>query len=134
LGGDVPARAESNPSAPLPPDQRFKIIRAEVKGGKRLAGGIKIAVTGKVKADERFVSATVTPMTGGWVKLTPTEPLPAGEYAVAEMLGHEGMNLYVWDFGVNPSAPANASAWKPDPHDLKKTADAPEDLKKRQQQ
>jgi len=91
--------------APLPPNDRFKIIRAEVKGGKRVAGGIKVAVYGKVKTDERFVASTVTPMTGGWVKLTPTEPLSPGEYALAEMLGKEGMNLYVWDFGVNPAAP-----------------------------
>jgi hypothetical protein len=114
--------------------ERFKIIRTEVKGGKRVAGDIKVAVYGKVKTDERLVAATATPMTGGWVKLTPTEPMPSGEYAVAEMLGKEGINLYVWDFGVNPSAPANASAWKPDPHDLEKKPDNPVDLKKREKQ
>jgi hypothetical protein len=102
--------------APLPPaEERFKIVRAEIKGGKRIAGAIKIApMRGKVKADERFIPTTATPMSGGWIKITPKDPLPTGEYAIVEMLGKEGMNLYVWDFGVSPNAAANASAIKPD--------------------
>jgi len=113
--GTAPAKGEL---APLPPAERFKIVRAEIKNGKRIAGGIKIAPYGKVKADERFVPATVQELSGGWVKVSPRDPLPTGEYAVAEMLGKEGMNLYVWDFGVNPSAPANASALKSDEKDV----------------
>jgi hypothetical protein len=116
---------------PPPAVERFKIVRAEIKNGKRIAGAIKIAPYGKVKADERFVPATVQELTGGWVKVSPQQPLATGEYAIVEMLGKEGMNLYVWDFGVNPTAPPNASAWKADAHEEKKTPDAPEDLKKR---
>ena len=133
-GAPATAQAATGEPPPLPPTERFKIIRTEVKGGKRVAGAIKIAVTGKMKTDERFVAATVTSMTGGWVKLTPTDPLANGEYAIAEMLGKEGMNLYVWDFGVNPAAPANASAWKPDPTEVQPKTEQPGDLQKRDKQ
>jgi len=128
VGSGEPAPLASSNS------DRFKIIHVEVKGGKRVAGAVKIAVTGKMKTDERFVAATVTAMAGGWVKLTPTEPLAAGEYAVAEMLGKEGINLYVWDFGVNPAAPANPFTWKPDPAEAQPKTDQPAELQKREKQ
>jgi hypothetical protein len=121
--------ADGDP-APVPVSDRYKIIRLEGKGGKRIAGAVKVAVTGKMKTDERFVASTVTTMTGGWIKLTPIEPLTPGEYAIAEMLGKEGMNLYVWDFGVNPKAPVNAQAWKPVEETTPKS-DQPADLQKR---
>jgi len=123
------------PPPPLPPaGERFKIIRVQVKGGKRIAGGVNVAVTGKMKTDERFVASTVTTMIGGWVKLTPAEPLATGEYALIEMLGKEAMNLYVWDFGVNPAAPANAGTWKPDPTEAQPKTEQPADLQKREKQ
>ena len=130
-GAPATAQAAGEPS-PLAPADRIKIIRVQSKGGKRVAGAVKTAVTGKTTTDERFVAATVAAMTGGWVKVTPIDPLPNGEYAVAEMLGKDSINLYVWDFGVNPSAPANASAIKPD--EVKHRSDQPEELKKREKQ
>ncbi len=135
LNDSAPATAQAaTGEPPLAPTERFKIIRVEAKGGKRAAGAVKVAVTGKTKTDERFVAATVTSMTGGWVKLAPTEPLAAGEYAVAEMLGKEGINLYVWDFGVNPAAPANAFTWKPEPTEAQPKTDQPAELQKREKQ
>jgi len=122
--------ATTNEPPPPAPADRFKIIRLEVKGGKRVAGAVKVSVKGTTKTDERFIPSTASPMTGGWMKITPIDPLPTGEYAVAEMLSKDGMNLYVWDFGVNPAAPANAQAWKPEATEPQK-AETPKDLQKR---
>jgi hypothetical protein len=112
---ETPAVAKPKEPEPLPPQDRFRIVRLEAKGDKRIVGEIKIAVYGKITQDAKFVPTTAQPMTGGWVKVTPTESLASGEYAVVEMVGKEGMNLYVWDFGVNPNAAANTVAFKPDP-------------------
>jgi hypothetical protein len=94
---------------------RFKIVRMQSKQDKRIVGAIKIAVYGKVSQQQNLVPSRAELIPGSqWVKVTPDARLAPGEYAVVEMLGDEGMNLYVWDFGVNPSAPANAGAWKPE--------------------
>ncbi len=97
---------------------RFRIVRAEVKGGKRILGDFKRQVTGKVTQEQHLVKTTATRVSGGWLKITPTESLAPGEYVLVEMMtqegsGKEGMNLDVWGFGVNPKAPANANPWKP---------------------
>jgi hypothetical protein len=106
------------PQQPAVPVDRFRIVRTDVKGGKRILGDVKRQVTGKVSQEQHLVKTTITRVSGGWLKLTPTESLAPGEYALVEMItqegaGKQGMNLYVWDFGVNPKAPANANPWKP---------------------
>jgi hypothetical protein len=102
------------PEGAIVPFNRFRIVKVEVKGGKRIVGDVKRQVTGKVSQEQHWVKTTISSVTGGWLKLTPTESLAPGEYALVEMMGKEGMNLYLWDFGVNPKAPANPNPWKPD--------------------
>ncbi len=122
------APRSDNPQKPQQPQQpqqasvpfdRFRLVHAEVKGGKRIVGDVKRSVTGKVSQDEKLVKTTITRVNGGWFKVTPTQPLQPGEYVLVEMMGAEGMNLYVWDFSVNPKAPANTNPWKPDPKETK---------------
>jgi hypothetical protein len=110
----LPAQPISQPQQPSVPFDRYRIIRADVKGNKRILGDVKRQVTGKISQEQHLVKTTVNRLTGGWLKITPIEALVPGEYALVEMMGKEGMNLYVWDFGVNPKAPANANPWRPE--------------------
>jgi hypothetical protein len=47
---------------------------------------------------------------GGVFRFTLGQELTPGEYAVAEMIQDHGASLYVWDFGVDGSAGAGATA------------------------
>jgi hypothetical protein len=117
---DAPRVEAQKPEQPQQPVQaivpfdRFRIVRVQVKSGKRIVGDFKRTATGKVTQQQSAVKTTIDKVSGGWLKLTPTEPLTPGEYAVIETKGKDGMNLYLWDFAVNPNAPANANPWKPE--------------------
>ena len=118
----------SSPQQPQQPEQpwdRFHIVRLQSKKGKRIVGDIKISPLGKSSQEENLVLTNSQRLTGGWVKITPAAALEPGEYAVVEMLGKDGINTYVWDFGVNPAAPANAIAVKPEPPALQSQPDQP---------
>ena len=94
---------------------RFRLVRVAVKKDTRIVANLKITFTGKASQQSVSVPANVEKLgTGEWVKLTPAQDLAAGEYAVVEMLDPQEMNLYVWDFGVNPNAPANPDTLQPD--------------------
>jgi hypothetical protein len=95
-------------------NDRFRLVRLAVKKDTRLVGTAKVSMGGKVSQQAAFLPAKVEKLgTGEWIKLVPAQDLPQGEYAVVEMLTPEEMNLYVWDFGVNPSAAANPNTWQP---------------------
>jgi len=99
---------------PMVPYDRFRILRVETKGNKRIVGDVKRQVTGKISHEQHQIKTTITDLRGGWLKLTPSENLTPGEYALIEMAEKGAMNLYVWDFGVNPKAAGNPNPWKPD--------------------
>jgi hypothetical protein len=127
---DAPRAEPERPQQPaqaIVPFDRFHIVRVKVKGGKRSLSALKRNATGKLSQDQDFVNTTLDRISGGWFKLTPTHDLEPGEYVLVEIQGNEGMNLYLWDFGVNPNAPANANPWKPEVKDEMKDKDEVKD-------
>lgn len=118
----------------IPPKavDRFRFIRLNSKKDSRIVGDVKVTITGKTTQEQTFIPAKGELLGGGWVKISPEQDLAPGEYAVAEMLGEKEMNLYVWDFGVNPMAPPDASAWKPEENVPTQAPKTPPKLEKRQ--
>jgi len=99
-----------------PPTDRYRVVRTVVKKDARVVGNVKVSVGGKASEQLSFLPVSVSKLgTGQWIKLIPSQDLAAGEYAVVEMLTPTEMNLYVWDFGVNPNAPVNPNTWQPVP-------------------
>lgn len=106
----------NKPSPELNRPDRFKIVRVQQKKDGRVVSTVKISLTGKVSNQEDVVPTNGEVVNGGqWLKVTPDHALAPGEYALVEMLDPQTINMYVWDFGIDPNAPMNASAWTPQP-------------------
>jgi hypothetical protein len=106
-----PSRGYSSATA----KDHLRIARCQVKKGNRIVGAFKIAVYGKVKQQVQYVETKVEPVSDFWVKITPSIPMKPGEYALVELDEKGSMNLFVWDFGVNPSAPPNTPIFLTNP-------------------
>jgi hypothetical protein len=107
--GDQTQKAnQKNSSAP---PEHYRIVRMEKTKDGRIVGNLNVAIYGKVSQKENWVQTETTSLGPEWVKITPAEPLAPGEYALVEILDKGEINLFVWDFGVDPSAPANINAW-----------------------
>jgi hypothetical protein len=94
---------------------RYRIARLSRRKDSRVIGNLKVAFTGKLSQQQELVPSTAELFSPPWVKLAPLAPLPPGEYAVVEMLGEKEINLYVWDFGVDPGAPESTFVWRDAP-------------------
>jgi hypothetical protein len=126
---------EEDPGAkPMPLAERFRIARLEPGKNGRVVGSLTVTITGKASLRELYLPATAEQLPGGWVKLIPSEPLSPGEYALVEVLGPKTINSFVWDFGVDPSAPENPAAGRATPQpSLPADAATPHDLQNRPQ-
>jgi hypothetical protein len=81
-------------------EPRFRLLRAQVKGGHRLIDTVSIRFTGEEKHNVTDIEIqTWVPATGVY-RYTVDERLEPGEYAFVEMTD-DGISGYVWDFGVD---------------------------------
>ncbi len=81
-----------------------ELVRATVKGNKRQLESIK-SLFGQLEEKRNTISIQRWEIAPTVFRFTLSEPLPPGEYALAERLP-DGMNLFVWDFGVDPATGA----------------------------
>ena len=84
-----------------------ELVRATVKGNKRQLESIR-SLFGEHEEKRDTISIQRWEIAPTVFRFTLSEPLPPGEYALAEILP-DGMNLFVWDFGVDAATGAKAA-------------------------
>ena len=110
---DSKASAKDKRASVSAREPEIELIRAEVKGGSRQIESVSTNVVGQNNESRKSISLLRWEVAKGVYRLTTSEPLQPGEYVLAEVLP-EGINLYVWDFGIDspgaaPRAPAKTS-------------------------
>lgn len=79
-----------------------QLVRATVKGSKRRLKAIRSLMGQEISAEMDTISIQRWEVAPNVYRFTISETLPPGEYALAEILPG-GMNVFVWDFGVDPA-------------------------------
>jgi hypothetical protein len=78
----------------------IELVRLTVKGGKRQIESIRSLFGQEISEDRKSIAMQRWDVAKDVYRFTLSQELPGGEYAFAEILP-DGVNLYVWDFGVD---------------------------------
>jgi len=96
------------------PKSGFAIVKVDERKAVRIVGAIHISPTGSITQSEDTIPMKVEVMPGKhWMRLTPTQPLAIGEYALVEILSPSDISQTVWDFTVNPRLGDNPGSLGP---------------------
>jgi hypothetical protein len=77
-----------------------ELLKATVKGNKRIIESVRSMMGEQIGLENHTISIQQWEVAKRVYRYTLSEPLPPGEYALAELLPG-GLNLFVWDFGVD---------------------------------
>lgn len=85
-----------------------ELVRATVKGNRRQLESIRSMFGQEIGTERKSIAIQRWEVAATVYRFTLGEPLPPGEYALAEILP-DGMNFFVWDFGVDGPPGSQAS-------------------------
>jgi hypothetical protein len=92
----------------------FAIVRVDERRAIRIVGAIHMSPDGAVTQDEDIVPAKVDVLPGKhWLKITPSQQLTIGEYALVEIISASDINQSVWDFRIDPQLGDNEGSLGP---------------------
>jgi hypothetical protein len=83
-----------------------ELVRATIKGNVRRLKALRSLMGQQLSAEATTIAIQRWEVAQNVFRFTISEPLPPGEYALAEILP-DGMNVFVWDFGVDGGMPSH---------------------------